>query len=785
MSTKAILRPQGERDRERLARVLELRRAGAASVPALIEELVRATWALRREVVAALADSGPEALSALCEALRSSRDDEAKIAGIIDALASAKGDIDEPLLELTHDANTAVICDAVQVLGRRESARAVARLKELTAHADDNVALSAVEALGRIGGGDALDSLLALAESGNFFRTFPAIDVLGRSGDARVLPTLLKLAADPLYATEAVRALGRLGDPAAVSPLLDLMSRSSQSVVRAVAIALVAIHESSQQRYGTSAAFERALLAFPRLSELRRQLTLCLERADPTEQVAVSQVLASIGEESTVPALLSLLDGPAAVAQVAAASLRKLSAVAEPLLIEALPEATTAARRLILPLLSGRLAARDELVRALSDEDAVVRALACEALAKTSDPAAVRALFSLLADPDARVAQAALGAIQSLGSDETKRLAFEAAASDDARVRRAALRIIGYFGYQDGFPALAAAMESQDERVRDAALTSLPFIDDPRAFALLRNAAEDPSPRTRISAVRALGHGTGDEAVRKTLRVSLGDSDPWVRYYACRALGNLGDDSATDAVAALLSDESGQVRVAAVDTLARLRGARAFEVLGSVLGASDPDLQRAALVALGISKRREAVPKLLDALSSGDASTRLVALSALSELGFQDTLPAIAAATQDPDEGVRVAAAGFLAVRTDAGATNALLSLLAKEPARESLIHALSRPASGRVEAIAAALESADDALASSLVSSLARAQSEPALAAIRAALEMANDAARRAAASALIAMQDSASAALLERAALHDPDAEVRRICSVLRPLH
>ncbi len=141
--------------------------------------------------------------------------------GLVDALSSTENAIDALLLELAEDERVAVVCDAAQILGRRESARAVPTLKALTQHADDNVALAAVEALGRIGGKEALESLLVLAESRNFFRTFPTIDILGRSGDSRALKTLLALSVDPLYGAEAVRALGRLGDPSAVSSLLE------------------------------------------------------------------------------------------------------------------------------------------------------------------------------------------------------------------------------------------------------------------------------------------------------------------------------------------------------------------------------------------------------------------------------------------------------------------------------------------------------------------------------------------------------------------------------------
>jgi HEAT repeat protein len=778
-STRSGLR----NERERLAHVESLRDGGAKALPALLAELVEPSWAVRRAVVALLAEEDLETASLLCAALRTARDNESKLAGIVDALSASIRDVDDQLIALTAQPLTAVVCDAVQVLGRRESARAVPVLAALTAHADDNVALAAVEALGRIGGKAAVDSLLKLVEGGNFFRTFPAIDVLGRSRDVRVLDALVRLAQDALYAPEAVRALGRLGDPAAAPHLVRLLERAGESLVRTIAVALAAIHEQSRRRFGTGAALERGLLGAPNLSALRAKLVASVARADPTEQIALGQVLVWIGEESTVPALLALLDGPGAVAQVAAASLRKLASIAEPQLIEALREGSAAHRRLVIPILSGRDSAQEELVRCLDDDDPAVRASACDALAQVSDPTVSRALFRLLGDADGRVAQAALGALQSLGSDEVKRLSLAASGSGDERVRSAALRIISYFSYPEGLEILMGAASAAEERVRDAAVNGLATYDDPRATEMLVQAVQHASIRTRTSAVRALGHTTGGAAVAHELRTALEDQNPWVRYYACQSLGKLADAGATELVAARLADESGQVRVAAVEALAHLPGTHAFEVLLETAGSDDPDLHRAALVALGSSKRREALPCLLAAVTELQPATRLVALSALAELGLLEAVPAIARATNDRDEGVRVAAAGFLAARSDASTTRELIDLLKRTPARESLVHALARPAAGRVEAIASALAAADDAVAGALVGSLARMNVPEATGAIRAGLEAHNDAVRRASASALVAMQDPASASALERAALVDPDAEVRRICAASLP--
>src|SRR6188768_3441002 len=111
-------------EHERLERVRELARAGLPALPELVSELVDPHWSVRRAVVSALARSEPAAMPQLVKILRTSRENEAKIAGLVDALSATPHAIDELLFDLAEDENVAVVCDAAQILGRRETARA-------------------------------------------------------------------------------------------------------------------------------------------------------------------------------------------------------------------------------------------------------------------------------------------------------------------------------------------------------------------------------------------------------------------------------------------------------------------------------------------------------------------------------------------------------------------------------------------------------------------------------------------------------------------------------------
>ncbi|MES1208281.1 MAG: HEAT repeat domain-containing protein, partial [Pseudomonadota bacterium] len=586
--SRLALSPQ---DLRRVDQVERLAASGA--VADLVSMLDDPSWAVRRAVVAAIAAAGDAAVNPLCRALRSRRDSETFIAATVDALSAVNGRVDDALMAMAADAETSVLADIAQILGRRRSTSAQATLVALSRHADDNVAVAAIESLGRIGGRAAVDSLVDAVGSGNFFRVFPALDVLGRSGDPRAVPPLTALLEQPQYAAETARALGRTGDPAAVEPLMRLVTRSPLATVRLCALALTDLYQRHHQRFGQDEAIKTEIERGRRDAGVVRQLMRALEEGDPSEQAAICFLLGLLQDPSTASTLTALLDATPVVAEAAGAALRQLGAQAEAEILRGLRAGGSTHKRGLLPFVSSGTGQQD-VVACLTDEDADVRVLACEALGRMGGVEAVGALFPLLADPDARVAYAAVAAIQSLGSHEAQRLAVEAARSPDVRVRRAALRILAYLGYSSALDAFLSALRDPDERVRESAILGLPLMDDPRAFDALLGAARDAADRTRAAAMRSLGQCAGDLRAGACLLKGLADPDPWVRYYACQSLGKLAFEPAAEAIMALLGDPAGQVRVAAVEALSCLVSDVALDALRAAATDADGDIQRAA-----------------------------------------------------------------------------------------------------------------------------------------------------------------------------------------------
>jgi HEAT repeat protein len=743
-----------------------------------IEELAGSEWAQRRELVATLATSGEQGLSALVRALCTRRDDEARIAALVDALVASTGDVERQLFALGDGCEPAILADVAQILGRRRNARAVPTLVRLTRHRDDNVAVAAIEALGRATSHSAVDALVACVESNNFFRTFPAIDVLGRSGDPRAIEPLSRLLANPRYAFEAARALGRTADRGAVGPLVALIDSPSVASVRVACLALSELCERHAERYGVATAVEEGLRATCSSARVRR-VGHSLAGADRVETLAICRVFSAWRVPAASHWLLPLLDAETEIARAAGAALRLLESEGEDMLVAALREPHSARRAVLLPMIHKRAQA-DAVVGCLSDPEASVRTLACEAVARIGYTAATPELFRLLDDESPRVVHAATAAIQSLGSDQTEALALRAARSPRLQTKRAGLRILAYFGPESAYEVFESALSDSDVRVREGAVQGLALLEHPSARALLFELAEQPDVRLRAVAMRALGHAASDSRQLAALRAGLGDPDPWVRYYACQALGKQRDESCVSEVEQLVRDEAGQVRVAAIEALSHLTGDVALRALRLAAGSADLDVKRAALLGLGLARDAGSLDLLCEAALCAEATTRLVALSALASFDQPEVVPALAHAARDGDETVRTAALGYLAAASAPAATTALVALLHDSTEPEPALAALATPSHNRASGILNALESAHDALAPLLASCLSRLGSEAGHSALFRALSLPNRAARLAAAHSLAALGSRAAYAALSRAASDDEDPEVRRVCAL-----
>jgi HEAT repeat protein len=119
---------------------------------------------------------------------------------------------------LSH-AQADVVMFALQVLSRIGDSAAAPGILPLVRHADLNVAQSAIEALGQLRAAGAVPVLLELLQ-GELWLQLAAIDALGAIGDPRSVGPLVELVPDSVVAEPALQALQRLAAPESLEPLL-------------------------------------------------------------------------------------------------------------------------------------------------------------------------------------------------------------------------------------------------------------------------------------------------------------------------------------------------------------------------------------------------------------------------------------------------------------------------------------------------------------------------------------------------------------------------------------
>lgn len=756
-------------EQQRVEQIDHLVALGASSVDDLLGLLGDPSWTVRRAAVGALASLGDDVAVPLCAWLREKRTSEAAIAAAVDALSASIGPtVTSAVVALLVESDPAVVADAAAILGRRRASSAVPDLTKLLAHTDDNVAVAAIEALGSIGGSAAVEALIRVVGGRQFFRTFPALQVMAKIDDARVVAPIAELLTDPMFRVEAARALGRTGSPLAVPLLATLLTGGEQQDVLLVASALSDLLERATW---TGAAARVGLTIKSSISPASRFLQV-LPAADPAERVAIARVLGKIGDSTTLPAVVALLDDPI-VRAAATEAIEQISVLHTDALVEALERGTSATRIALLPVVRTSRAA--SCVRGLlSDDEPEVRARACEALGRLGDTSAVPSLFAVLDDPSPRVTHAATSALHSLGSAATPVLALQALASTRTNRRRHALRIIAYLGFREAFDAVRAAVEDPDSRISELAVGALAALDDPRVEGILRELARRPEEPLRGAVMRAAAHRGGD-VMGDILVQGLADEAPWVRYYACQGLGRVGRNSSSAALIARLADEVPHVRIAAIEALARLDTPQAWQALAASARSLDPDEQRAALVGISHQPRPAALQFLIDAADSPDVATRLIALAGLARsTDPRSLLPLVAAARGDVIE-LRDAAISLLADRTDRAAADALVDAALVSDREHPVHRALSKPAGPWVAAIRARLEHASDQAAPLLVAALARVN---AIEALFAALTAPSSAARRSAATALVAIDAEGAREAVATLSTTDPDPDVRSAC-------
>ena len=423
---------------------------------------------------------------------------------------------------------------------------------------------------------------------------------------------------DPEVRRRAVLALGRIGRPEAVEPLVIALAGDEAGAVRSTAAFALGIVEDPLPADAVSAleaalldasgrVREKALEAIGRrggerageivtgrLAELveapgysdRREDVEAFRRRTSWDEArlglfALTRIRDDGGDPGEVGAILGRNGSPRTLWWVAA---------------------WTAARLRNPDLVS--------LHRAYAGSpDPVIRALGVRGLGSTGLPVADD-IAPELGHPSDTVRIEAFRAVDALaeaglpvGSTTGERLF---AALDDAvpAIRRESLRVLGNVRHPDATDALIRRMQSPDPEVRAGAMRAL-HPQDEEGFLLLLSGWSDRDPVGRIAMARRLAEIRDPRIRNFLLRNQLTEEDPRVRAVALTGLGELeealrnagnGSPEVVEALVAHLEAEDPYERAAAATAFGRLEtGGESLRRGYAADTAAVPDFRLAAL----------------------------------------------------------------------------------------------------------------------------------------------------------------------------------------------
>jgi HEAT repeat protein len=350
----------------------------------------------------------------------------------------------------------------------------------------------------------------------------------------------------------SAEALGRIGDAAAIFPLMDALRDSCSFVRRASAIALGQMQAKEAQGALLRALEDpnfyvrrAAINAVGKLGvpDLGAMLLPFLEVPDPRIRRTAIIAIKRLGTEAAIPKMVEVL---------------------ETYLLEPNQRDLPVVKTLVVSLGElGASASVPVLIRVMRGYVGV-RSLAAKALGRIGDPQAVSALVEALQDEKSKNLQlAALKSLGQLGRDESTPAVRELLSAADPRIRRTAVLAVGALG-DVGSTELLLEIARDDESplVRPAAVEALGQVGDPRVIEELLPLADDGNAYLRAALAYALSSLDGDTPqVRAVLRQLQNDSVHHVAIAAERALANcsLPDPDADERVDDCPAPEKGHM----------------------------------------------------------------------------------------------------------------------------------------------------------------------------------------------------------------------------------
>ena len=427
----------------------------------------------------------------------------------------------------------------------------------------------------------------------------------------------------PVRAT-AARAMGRIGDPAALDLLTEALRQENSPEVRreiAFGLGILGLSEAvpvlvdeldSEVDAETSAEIAIALGRIGDATALDALHALLDSSWGLIRERAIEAMALIADERSIGPLTRMLQDSDPGVAWRAAYALEKI------------PGSTQV----------------DALIEACGSDETMLRRAAVRSLGRLEATAGVDRIVAVATEPhddwqlDVRIADA-LGRIGE-NTGEVLPTMSGLLGSEVFHVRVAALQAIGRAGWRELLPEVLDLRSDPVVDVRAAAYDATADCLDGRTMELLMGGLEDESPLVAATCLRRLGDSTEDDVITVLLDAVSANGDRSRRLGAAEGLAAAGDRVELVHLLSLLNDRDPFVATTAAAALGDRGDAGAVPHLMATLDRADPgsmDVRLAAATALGQIGESRATGILRTTMSQdADPRLRLAARDALELL---------------------------------------------------------------------------------------------------------------------------------------------------------
>ena len=551
---------------------------------------------------------------------------------------------------------------ALQSLSRIGHAAAAPAILPLLHHSDPNVAQAAIEAAGKLRIQEAVPALCGLLQ-GDLWLQLAAIAALGEIGHPDAVKPLMAFVPDSVLAEPAVQALRRIAAPESLEPLLPLLlSVRERSLRDPLLLAVAVVIELHPDPEPLLHRMERdvvvdggSLVAY--LGQLLETPVVADEDESDSLLRAAATVVAAAGIAELQPALLARLarDG---MAQWIEGLFGRFPEPITPRLAELLEHPDHDVRCGALRVGAFGPGDLPAVVSHLGDPHLPVRTAACLALGRMGLDAAAPLLLERLRNGEPVEQAAAAQGLSRLSPEVLGELDSCLVPGAAEPVVVEALGVLASTAVPALEPRVLALTESRSSGIRLAALRAASRIPGTKAeIALLRALADRHGP-IQAEALDLLVRRGGEKSVT-TLVAMLGTADS-LRFHVIRALGQCRAQAAAMRLRDLFPQCGPHEQLQVVSSLLRIAPPWLPDFLLLRLESPDLDMRRAAAQGLAETAGQEHFPVLRGLAEDADWDIRHSAARGLGRLRTAETRDVLLTLARDVESVVAATARAAL-----------------------------------------------------------------------------------------------------------------------------